>query len=249
MELKQYAEERARDALQFEPLPESLWIKIDRHGILVTVPYSEQLSRLLRSIPNAKWDSAGKRWRYPFTACDAIRRIAPDIDRLASLAKEPSVTETPRRTSEQVERALTAEQERTARALSRAMAEPRPFQRRYLDTIPGRPRFVLILEAIADNLRSRYFIGMPSRCWVARLFGSDGRGGWARVFVCGARDYCRANSTGSRGIAVTYFLEEGPIYEVSSPQSWKSTDRYFLHIDAGIPTRMTAGDVHQCLAK
>jgi hypothetical protein len=48
---------------------------------------------------------------------------------------------------------------------------------------------------------------------------------------------------------VHYHLEEGPIYWVAAPQSWKSIDRYFLRILDGERVRMTEEEVRACLVK
>ena len=246
-----FAEERARDALAFDPLPSSRWIRVhEKSGILIRVRYSESLSCLLRSLPQARWEAEHKQWRYPFSSGEAIRRALPDIERLAALTQEAADKETERREAQRASAEKAREDDRRERERRRAMAQPRPLQSEFMNVIPGRPRFALRLEAIADNLRSLGPIsGFKSRCWVARIFGSDGRDGWARVFVDGARDYASANSVGSRGIYITYFLEEGPLYEVSSPHTWKSTERYFVRIINGQPQRLTKEEVEQCLAK
>jgi hypothetical protein len=246
-----FAEEKARDALAFEPLPSSRWVRVhEKNGILIRVRYSESLSRLLRSLPQARWEAEHKQWRYPFSSSDAIRRAIPDIERLAAVAQEAADKETERREAQRARAEKAREDYRRERERRRAMAQPRPLQGAFLDIIPGRPRFALRLEAIADNLRALGPIaGFKSRCWVARIFGSDGRGGWVRVFVDGARDYADANSVGSRGIYINYFLEEGPIYEVSSPQTWRSTERYFVRIIDGRPRSLTKEEVEQCLAR
>ncbi|QQR69101.1 MAG: hypothetical protein IPI58_09835 [Alphaproteobacteria bacterium] len=246
-----FIEERARDDLVFDPLPDSCWISVDdKLGILVSVRYSEPLSRLLRLLPNSKWEAEYRRWRYPFSSGDAIRRAIPEIERLAALAHEKSEKETELREAQRASVTQIKNDERRARERQIAMAQPRPLQTQFLNVITGRPRFAISLEAIGDNMKALGpMVGFRSRNWVARIFGSDGRGGWARVFVSGAKDYCRSNSVGSRGIYVTYFLEEGPIYEVSSPQSWNSTERYFLRITNSQPQRLTKEEVEQCLVK
>lgn len=246
-----YHEEKACDALAFEPLPSSQWVSAhEKTGILIRVRYSEPLSRLLRSLPKGKWDAEQKQWRFPFSSSEEIRRALPEIERLATLAQDAADKETERHKIRKEEEEKAKKNDRRERERRRAMAQPRPLQPEYMDVLPNRPRFVLRLEAIADNLRSLGpIVGFKSRCWVARIFGSDGRGGWARVFVEGARDYSSANSVGSRGVYITYFLEEGPIYEVSSPQTWKKTDRYFLRIVNGKPQRLTKEEVEQCLTK
>lgn len=246
-----FAEEKARDALAFEPLPPSRWISVDRaEGILISVRYSEPLSALLRSLPQARWEAERRRWRYPFTSGEAIRRAAPEIERLAGLAQESADRETEAREAERAAAARARENERQDRERRRAMAQPRPLRPEFLAVIPDRPRFAIAIEAIADDLRALgAMFGFRSRCWVARIFGSDGRGGWARAFVDGCRDYSRANSKGSRGIYITYFLEEGPVYEISAPQTWGSTDRYFARVIDGAIERLTKEEVERCLAK
>lgn len=221
-----------------------------KDGILITVRYSEPLSLLLRALPGSRWDAEHQRWRYPFSSSDEIRRALPEIERLAILANEAPERETERREVEKARIEQLKEGERRSGEQRRAMGRPRPLQPHYMNVIPERPRFALMLEAIADNLRNTGLGGgFKSRCWVAQIFGSDGNGGWARAFINGARDYARSNSVGSRGIYINYFLEEGPIYEVSSPQSWRSTERYFLRIINGQEKRMTKQEVEECLVK
>lgn len=242
-----YAEAKARDALAFEPLPQRPWLNIGSTGITVRVNYAEALSQLLRALPGARWDAATRSWRYPFSAADDIRKIVGRIDALAARANESADEETRRSKSRRLQAAAEIAAERQERARRRAAAIPMAFSREYLSPIAGAPRYALCLEAIGDNNRAS---GAPARNWVARLFGSDGRGGWARVFLPGMRDYASANSQGSRGIVVTYFLDQGPIYEISRPLSWRSTDRYFLRIVAGVPLRMSRAEVEAaCLER
>lgn len=74
----------------------------------------------------------------------------------------------------------------------------------------------------------------PSRAWVAEIVGTDTRYKFARRFVKpNAVDYKQANSVGSRGVYRFYWLRPGKVYEVSSPISWKSTDRYYCYIVDG----------------
>lgn len=48
----------------------------------------------------------------------------------------------------------------------------------------------------------------------------------------GHRDYRRANSKGTRGVMVVYTLEEGTIYRIKAPTSWRSSVQYFAVVDA-----------------
>lgn len=45
--------------------------------------------------------------------------------------------------------------------------------------------------------------------------------------IRGFRDYANSSSTGNRGVMVVFTLEEGAIYQVKEPRSWRSSDRYF----------------------
>ena len=93
-----------------------------------------------------------------------------------------------------------------------------------------------------------FFLGGKSRCgsfnraWVA-IIKDHYKGKFLREFPKGYKDYSEANSVGSRGIYKYYYLEEGNIYEVSEPKSWKRTDRYFCRIEDGQEIRMTEDEV------
>lgn len=77
----------------------------------------------------------------------------------------------------------------------------------------------------------------PSRAWVAKV--KNMRGNFVdREFVQGQKDYSKSNGAGTRGIYKHYFLDDG-LYEISSPQSWKSTDRYFAYVEDGDIWRVT----------
>jgi hypothetical protein len=69
--------------------------------------------------------------------------------------------------------------------------------------------------------------------WIAEIIGTHPKYGLGRKFLFGVRDYSRANSTGSRGIATTYDLAEGVLYEISDPASWARTERYFAVVKGG----------------
>ena len=81
------------------------------------------------------------------------------------------------------------------------------------------------------------------RAWVARIVGPCPRFGLAREFLSFNRDYAEANSLGSRGVYQWYELEEGGVFEVNAPLSWKHADRYFCRSERGKVVRMTRDEV------
>lgn len=104
----------------------------------------------------------------------------------------------------------------------------------------------LALECIGENsagtgkfgaLSTLFFGKQPSRSWVAKV--KYIRGKYVdREFIQGKKDYTHANGPGTRGVYKHYFLDDG-LYEINSPQSWKSDDRYFAFIEDGEMWRVT----------
>lgn len=90
------------------------------------------------------------------------------------------------------------------------------------------------------------YAGRP-RAWVARITGRDPRYGLAREFVGSKRDFAEANGTGSRGVYRWYELDEGGVYEVNAPLSWKHADRYFCRSERGKVVRMSREEVESWL--
>jgi hypothetical protein len=90
----------------------------------------------------------------------------------------------------------------------------------------------------SDAALAALFFGKPSsRAWVAKV--KYMRGNYVdREFIQGKKDYANSNGPGSRGIYKHYFLDDG-LYEISSPQSWKETDRYFAYVESGEMWRVT----------
>lgn len=83
----------------------------------------------------------------------------------------------------------------------------------------------------------------PSRAWVAKIKGTHPKYKLDREFLKpDAFDSQYANSVGSRGRHRYYWLTDG-MYEISSPESWKSTDRYFCQITNGEIRRMSNDEV------
>jgi len=252
-------EQRARDALVFDPLPPSPFVTVSDDAIVVTVNYSEALSSLLRGLPGAKWIADRRYWTYPFTSGDRIRLAIADINRLGAAAKQRADVETNKRITERAARqaaADTARAERHARdtvAREREMLRqpPRPFRREYLVPTPGEPVYHLAIEAIGDDVTQKFgqfgFRGWSG--WVAQLFGSCPEKRFQRAFLKSSRSYEKANATGSRGVRLNYFLESGPIYEVYARTTWRASDRYFCRIVGGHMVRMTEQEVRECLEK
>jgi hypothetical protein len=86
--------------------------------------------------------------------------------------------------------------------------------------------------------------------WVALITGLDDKYTFARDFLSPKTDYSDSNSKGSRGIYLNFFLNYGHIYEVSAQKSWRSIDKYFLHIDnQGVKKIMNKEEVIKCLKK
>lgn len=83
--------------------------------------------------------------------------------------------------------------------------------------------------------------------WVAEIVGRSKRYGLARRFLDGKKDYAEANSVGSRGVYVYYFLEAGPYYEVSSPVTWRHIDRYFAKVNRGEVVKVDRAEVDRWL--
>ena len=84
------------------------------------------------------------------------------------------------------------------------------------------------------------------RWWVAEITGKCEKYGLSRKFLSPRRDASCGNSVGSRGIYANYMLEHGKVYEISSPVSWKKTDRYFCKGESP-RTRIGREDVLKCL--
>lgn len=243
MSLDPYREDKARDALAFEPMPVFPWLR-DEGGLVIATRYSERLSRLLGGLPGARWDTTAQCWRYPYTSADAIRRAAERIDQLqreaiAAADEETHARAARREAAASARRAQLADQDR-----QRAAARPRPLRAEYLRSCG--PAEILTLEEIRSDLGSHQ--PAPPRQTVILLFGADGRGRFVGAYLWGRRDYSRANSVGSRGVVVHYELERGPIYRVSAPVSWRRDDRYWLRIDElGERRRMSREEVEACL--
>ena len=87
----------------------------------------------------------------------------------------------------------------------------------------------LRLERIGGGGYGFGLFRIPCRAWVAEI----GPITLKRSFLCPCLDYSGANSKGTRGVYATYVLAPERIYEVSSPESWSTTRRYFCHVVDG----------------
>lgn len=67
--------------------------------------------------------------------------------------------------------------------------------------------------------------------WVAKVSGTDKRYGFKREFISGKIQLKRANRAFTRGVELWFVLESGNVYEVSSPESWRYTRRYFCIVN------------------
>lgn len=123
----------------------------------------------------------------------------------------------------------------------------------------------LALEAIGDDARQMMslwntiindnipqyrdmFKPRPSRQWVARIVGKHPKYGYAREFLRGHKDYNNANKVGSRGVMVWYTLEDGELYEIQQPVSWRKDYRWFGTVREGRVVELTTEEVKQWLA-
>lgn len=241
-----WKEQRARDALEFDPLPSSTCVSISRNGISVTVPNCLQSYRFMRKIPFGHFDHRKNEWTFPFSASDEIRNILDKIENIAAKAQVLNPT-----TADQTSRhTVKAPTDNISQAQIYKDAE-RPLRQEFLKPADG-TIVHLALEAIGDNLRRIPASGFRSRNWVAQISGASeirGHPRMIRTYLPGNADYRTSNSIGSRGITVSYWLSNGLIYEVSSPQSWTRTERYFVRYAQGQPTRMTRDEVLSCLEK
>lgn len=105
------------------------------------------------------------------------------------------------------------------------------------------------LEAIGDNATGNTLFGAsrPSRAWVAEIVEKDPRWKFKREFLKGNKDYFDANSVGSRSVYLHYCLSPGRVYEISDPQSWRKTVRYFCRVEDGRLIQMSEEEVLQWL--
>ena len=104
---------------------------------------------------------------------------------------------------------------------------------------------VLTLEAIGDD--TAQMVPQYRRSWVAKLTGFYGRG-FQREYLKAMKDYSHANSVGSRGVTLTYWLQTGDLYEIHQLTAWSNYDHYFCVLgDDGTPLRLNESEARQWL--
>lgn len=106
-----------------------------------------------------------------------------------------------------------------------------------------------MIEQVSPGLGGRVIGKIRSRQpWVAEITGADPKYGLKRTFLNGNWQRKRSNSTGSRGVEIWFNLESGTLYEVKSPISWRSIDRYFCVVtESGHISKLTALDAEKWL--
>jgi hypothetical protein len=80
-----YADQRGRDAFEFEPIL-SPYLEVS-DGFVIRTPYSRTVVAELREVPWARWDPLLKAWRVPFRSYDELRRRWPAVESAARLAE------------------------------------------------------------------------------------------------------------------------------------------------------------------
>lgn len=100
------------------------------------------------------------------------------------------------------------------------------------------------LDAAKPGL-GRQVIGRPkARHWVAKILGPHAIYKYNREFLPSKKSYENANSVGSRGVEAIFVLESGNVYEISSPESWKTTRRYFARVtESGDICEIAEGEI------
>ena len=103
-------------------------------------------------------------------------------------------------------------------------------------------------DLLGGRTASAVFGTAPARYFVAEITGTDEKFGYKRIFLPCNKDYRNSNSTGSRGVVAHYLIDSGKIYDVKSPDSWRSSERYFCTVDeCGDIVKLTKEEVDTCL--
>lgn len=106
-----------------------------------------------------------------------------------------------------------------------------------------------IIDQVSPGLGNEVISVKRSRMpWVAEITGADSKFGFKRSFLKGNWERSKSNYTGSRGTKLCFILESGKLYEVKSPVSWRSVDRYFCVVtEDGDIKRTTETEAKTCL--
>jgi len=152
-----YADQRGRDAFEFEPLV-SPYLEV-ADGFVVRTPYSRAVIAELRAVPWARWERALKAWHVPFRSFEELRRRWPAIENAARLA-EPAE----RRKREEARKASPEHAERQAEAAERRRRrypvpeDAQPPLDRVLMTHAGCVLFEAVTGELADpDVTARFY--------------------------------------------------------------------------------------------
>jgi len=243
------SEQRARDEIAFDGFPPSDFVTLCEDHIKIRVNYSEKLSATIRNIGGGKWHPDKAEWRFPFATWRRVAAATDVINALAVEARQQRQAETEAREAERRRQTEERQREADRKDEAAAMNRPRRIKSEHVTAAERLPLFHLIVESIGDLKAMGLdlpIVGLKPRAYVGQIMGHDGRR-FLLAYLQGNRDYARANSRGSRGIYISYLLAHGPIYKVSAPISWSTTDRYFCRVENGSIVKMTEAEVMQCL--
>lgn len=87
---------------------------------------------------------------------------------------------------------------------------------------------MLTLFRLNDITRVPRGGGKPQKPWVSEITNLCPRFGYGRQFLAGKRDASEANTRGTRGVVLWYYLEPGKAFEVYEVRERKSPRRYFI---------------------
>ncbi len=151
-----YADERGRDAFQFEPI-ESRYLEANE-DIEIRTPYSRSVIDELRQVPWAGWDETLKAWRVPFRSWRELRQRWPAIE-AAARRDEPEERrrrrEARRGTAEHEEAKARAQERRRHRHPVSVDSQP-PFDHIVMTT-HGALLFVDVTGEVAEDETVRRF--------------------------------------------------------------------------------------------
>jgi hypothetical protein len=103
------------------------------------------------------------------------------------------------------------------------------------------------INSMISGLGSLVFGETPERYSVYEVYYDRKNYSIKKVKLYPKKDYSKANSVGSRGVYAFYFLENGKMYEVKEPTSWRNTEHYFCKIENNELLRMTPEEAIKCL--
>lgn len=113
-----------------------------------------------------------------------------------------------------------------------------------IEAIANLPMARLLQRALGGSIAlSQQQLGLPTRYHCAEITGMNASGAMRSRPVRGRMDYTYTNSSGTRGIYVTYILEDDRLYDVAAPKSWTYTERYYCMVsERGEIVRLTPAE-------